>query len=67
MKKFLDWSTLKAFIDDKINVNQKLKFDLRRMEKIVGKRRKCWFFFSLKFSFLGSLKASIMWKKVTGN
>ena len=26
--KTLDWSKLKAFADDKINVNQKLKFDM---------------------------------------
>ena len=36
--KILDWSRLKAFADDKINVNRKtLKFDLRRIENILGK------------------------------
>ena len=33
----LDWSKLKAFQDDKINVNQKLKFDFGRIENIVRK------------------------------
>ena len=28
---------MKAFADDKINVNQSLKFDLERVENIVGK------------------------------
>ena len=32
----LDWSKLKAFAD-KINVNQKFKFDMGRVENIVGK------------------------------
>ena len=35
--KFLDWSKLKAFADVKINVTQKLKFVLGRLENIVGK------------------------------
>ena len=35
--KILDWSKLKAFADDKISVNRKLKFDLERVENIVGK------------------------------
>ena len=34
--KILDWSKLKAFADDKINVNQKLNFVLGRVENIVG-------------------------------
>ena len=33
--KILDWSELKAFADDKINVNQKLKFDISKVENIV--------------------------------
>ena len=32
---------LKALAEDKINVTQKLKFDMRRVETIVGKMRKC--------------------------
>ena len=35
--KFLDWSKLKAFRDDKTNVNRKLKFVFGRVENIVGK------------------------------
>ena len=33
--KILDWSKLKAFADDKINVTEKLKFLLERVENIV--------------------------------
>ena len=33
--KFLDWSKFKTFADDKINVNDKLKFGLRREENMV--------------------------------
>ena len=35
--KILEWSKLKAFVDDKINVSEKLKFGLGRAENIVGK------------------------------
>ena len=35
---FVDWSQLKAFADNKINVIEKLKFVLQRTENIVGKR-----------------------------
>ena len=35
--KILDWSTLKVFAKDKINVTEKLKFLLERVENIVGK------------------------------
>ena len=35
--KILDWSKLKAYADDKINVTQKLKFALGRVENIVEK------------------------------
>ena len=40
--KYLDWSKLKAFADDKSNVAEKLKFVLGKVEKHCGKRRKCW-------------------------
>ena len=40
--KFLDWSKLKGFADDKINAAEKFEFVLQREENIVGKRRKCW-------------------------
>ena len=33
--KILDWCKLKAFADDKLKVNEKLKFDLGRVENIV--------------------------------
>ena len=36
-EKNLDWSKLKTLADNKINVNQKLKFDTGRVENIVGK------------------------------
>ena len=35
--KILDWPKLKAFVDNKINMIQKLKYDLGRIEKIVRK------------------------------
>ena len=35
--KILDWTKLKAFADDKINVTEKLKSVLGRVENIVGK------------------------------
>ena len=37
MTNFLDWSKLKALADDKINVTEKLKFVLGRVENIMGK------------------------------
>ena len=36
--KILDRTRMKAFAEHKINVIQKLKFALRRVESIVGKR-----------------------------
>ena len=38
----LDWSKLKAFADDKMNVTEKLKFCFGNGRKHCGKRRKCW-------------------------
>ena len=35
--KILDWSKLKAFADNKINVNAKMKFGMEKVENIVGK------------------------------
>ena len=40
--KILEVSKFKAFADNIINVTEKLKFALRRVENIGGKRRKCW-------------------------
>ena len=37
--KILDWSKLKGFADEKINVNEIVKFGLGRVENIM---RKCW-------------------------
>ena len=34
---FLDWSKLKVFANDKINVTEKLKLVLGRVENLVGK------------------------------
>ena len=36
-KEILDWSRLKAFADDKINMAEKLNFVLERAENIAGK------------------------------
>ena len=33
----MDWSKLKAFADNKLNVTEKLKFVFGKVEKIVGK------------------------------
>ena len=35
--KILDWSKLKAYADDKINVTEKLKFVMGKVENFVGK------------------------------
>ena len=35
--KILDWSKLKAFADDKLNLAEKFKFALGRVENIMGK------------------------------
>ena len=57
--KILDWSKLKRFQDDKINVTQKHKNSFGKSRKHCGKKRKRWlpafmlvtsiFFFSLYF------------------
>ena len=36
----LDWSKFKAFADDKVNVNENVKFGVGRVENIVGKGEK---------------------------
>ena len=36
--KFLDWSKLKAFADNKIKVSEKTKLDLEMVENVVGKK-----------------------------
>ena len=35
--KFLNWSKLKAFADNKLNLAEKMKFVLGRVENLVGK------------------------------
>ena len=65
--KFLDWSKLKAFTDNKLNEAEKLKFVLGRVETIVGKGENAgnqhfllfpqWF---QKSSILGSIKVQIV-------
>ena len=54
--KNLNQSKLKAFADDRINVNQKLKFDLGRVENIAGKGRNAGYQHFLLFPqcFLGA-------------
>ena len=65
--KILDWSELKAFADDKINVTQKLTFSLGWVENIVGKEESAGYQHFLLFpqcfqkaTFSGSLKV-IVW------
>ena len=66
--KILDQSKLKAFADDNLNVYQKLKFALGRVENIVGKGENAGYQHFLLFpqcfqkaSFLGLLKVRIVW------
>ena len=40
--KILDWSKLKAFADDKLDMAENLKYVLGRVENIVGKGEKGW-------------------------
>ena len=66
--KTCDWSKLKAFADNKINVAEKLKFVLGRLENIVGKGENAGYQHFLlclecfqKVSYTGSLKVGIVW------
>ena len=43
IKKILDLSKFKAFADDNLTVNQKLKFALERAENIVGKGENAYY------------------------
>ena len=65
--KFLDWSKLKAFADNNINVTKKLKFVLERVENIVGKGENAGYQHFLLFpqsfqkvSYTRSLKVGIV-------
>ena len=67
----LDWSKLKAFADNKIDVNEQLKFSLGGLENIVGKGENAGYqhfhlFLQcfLKLSVSGSLKLGIVWYRV---
>ena len=40
--KFFDWSKLKVFADDKLNVAEKVEICFAKGSKHCGKRRKCW-------------------------
>ena len=62
--KFWDWSKLKALADEKLNVTEKLKYVLGRVENIVGKGENAGSQHFLQFpprfqkaSFKGSLKS----------
>ena len=66
--KSLDWSKSEAFADDKINVTEKLKLILERVENIVGKGENAGYQHFLLFpqcfpkaSYTGSLKVGIVW------
>ena len=66
--KILDQSKLNTFSDDKINLTQKLKLALRRVENILGKGENAGYQHFLlfpqcfrKLSHSGSLKVGIMW------
>ena len=63
----LQWSKLKAFVDDKMNVIQNLKFLLERIENTVGKRENAGYQHFLlfpqcfqKLSFSGSSKVGVV-------
>ena len=69
--KILDWSKFKAFADDKINMTEKFKFVLGRIENIVekGENAGYQYFFLFpqcfqKASYTGSLKVRIVWQRV---
>ena len=66
--KILDWSKLKAFADDKINVLKTLNIKLGRVENIVGKGENAGYQHFLlspqcfqKVASTGSLKIVIVW------
>ena len=55
--KFLDCSKLKAFADQKLNLANKIKLVLGRVENIVGKGENAGY---QRASVLGSLKVMIV-------
>ena len=70
--KFLDWSKLKALAEVKVNVTEKMKFVLGRIESLVGKGANAGYQHFLLFQqcfqnafCLGSLKVRfIVWLEV---
>ena len=69
--KILDLSILKAFADNNLNVYQKLKFALERVENIVEKGENAGYQHFLLFpqcfqqtSSLGSLKVVMVWLRI---
>ena len=65
--KILDWSKLKAFADDRINVTGKLKFVLGSAQSIMGKGENAGYQHFLlfpqcfqKLAFSGSLKVWVV-------
>ena len=69
--KILDWSKLKAFADNKMNLPEKLKPGLGQVENIVGKGQSAGYQHFLLFlqcfqkpSLSGTLKVGIVWKRV---
>ena len=60
----MDWSKLKASADDKINVTEKLKFVLERVENIEGKGENAGFQHFLLFLHCFPKVSSIGWLKV---
>ena len=65
--KISDWSKLKAYADDKINMTEKLKFVLKRVENIVVTSIFCFFpqFFQ-RLPLKGHLKTRWCSKGLTG-
>ena len=66
--KFLDWSKLKELADDKINVNEKLKFVSERVENNLGQGENAGYQHFLLFHkcfqkppSIRSLKDRIVW------
>ena len=69
--KILDWSISKGYADDKKILNQKLNFDMEKVENIVGKGENagCQHFLLFpqcfqKASFSGSLKLGLCSKEL---
>ena len=66
--RLLDWSKLKAYADDKLNVTKKFKFLFGRVQNIVGKGENASYQHLLLFTqcfqqpfFSRSFKVGIVW------